>query len=139
VTSFDLSRSYFLKATKRLKVLDVLIQEEAYSDVIREAQEIVELALKGALRLLGVEPPKIHDVGPLLVENRDRFPKPVAQNTPELARISKLPRREHELSFYGDIDLIPKEEYTAEDGRRAARDARNVVVQIGTVFENSAP
>ena len=106
MTSFDLGRSYFLKATKRLKVLDVLIREEAYSDVIREAQEIVELALKGALRLLGVEPPKIHDVGPLLVENRDRFPEPVARNTPELARISKWLRREREFSFYGDIDLL---------------------------------
>jgi len=119
VTSFDLGRSYLLKATKRLKVLDVLIQEGAYSDVVREAQEIVELALKGALRLLGVEPPKIHDVGPLLVENRDRFPEPVAENTPELTRISKWLRREREPSFYGDIDLIPTEEYKAEDARRA--------------------
>ena len=63
MTNGTLAASYILKARKRLKALDVLFAEEAYSDVVREAQEIVELALKGALRAIGVEPPKIHDVG----------------------------------------------------------------------------
>jgi HEPN domain-containing protein len=30
--------------------------------VVREAQELVELALKGMLRAIGIEPPKLHDV-----------------------------------------------------------------------------
>ncbi len=72
MTSYNLGRSYLSKATKRLKILPVLLQEEAFSDVVREAQEIVELALKGALRLIGIEPPKIHDVGPLLLEYHGR-------------------------------------------------------------------
>ena len=45
-----LAQSYLLKAVKRLKVLTLLLDEEAYSDVVREAQELVELALKGVLR-----------------------------------------------------------------------------------------
>lgn len=40
-----LAQSYLIKATKRLKILGVLLSEEAYSHVIREAQEIVELGL----------------------------------------------------------------------------------------------
>jgi HEPN domain-containing protein len=40
--------------------------EDDYSDVVREAQEIVELALKGMLRQIGIEPPKWHDVGQLI-------------------------------------------------------------------------
>ncbi len=55
-----------IKALKRLKILDVLPQEEAYSDIVREAQEIVELALKGMLRHIVIEPPKWHDVGKIL-------------------------------------------------------------------------
>jgi HEPN domain-containing protein len=61
VTNRSLARSYVIKATKRLKSLEVLLQEEAYSDVIREAQEVVELCLEAMLRAVGVEPPKIHD------------------------------------------------------------------------------
>lgn len=56
MTNITLAQSYLEKATKRLKILPVLFDEEAYSDVIREAQEIVELALKGMLRAIGVEP-----------------------------------------------------------------------------------
>lgn len=43
MTNTTLAQSYLLKATKRLKVLELLQREEAYSDVVREAQELVEL------------------------------------------------------------------------------------------------
>lgn len=46
MTNMSLARSYLIKAEKRLKILEVLLKEEDYSDVVREAQEIVELALK---------------------------------------------------------------------------------------------
>lgn len=127
MTNKTLAQSYLLKATKRLKVLDVLFQEEAYSDVIREAQELVELALKGILRQIGIEPPKQHDVGSLLLEFNDRLPLEVAPNAEKLARISKWLRKEREFSFYGDIDFIPTEEYTEEDAKKALTDAAFVL------------
>jgi len=65
MTNVTLAESYLLKALKRLKILEVLRDEQAYSDVVREAQEIVELALKGVLRKVGVEPPRWHDVSDL--------------------------------------------------------------------------
>ncbi len=61
MTNQTLALSYFRKASDRLDVLDLLLKKEAYSDVIREAQECVELALKAMLRYVGVEPPKIHE------------------------------------------------------------------------------
>lgn len=62
----DLARSYLSKARVRLKALQLFYDEGAYSDVVREAQEAVEIALKGILWNIGVEPPKIHDVGRLV-------------------------------------------------------------------------
>ncbi len=59
MTQDELARSYFIKAMKRRRVLEVLLEEEAYSDVVREAQELVELALKGMLRQVGVDPPQV--------------------------------------------------------------------------------
>ncbi|MCG0278497.1 MAG: HEPN domain-containing protein [Thermanaeromonas sp.] len=109
MTSITLAQSYLVKATKRLKILPVLLEEEAYSDVVREAQEIVELALKGMLRAIGVEPPKQHDVGYLLVEFKNHFPKEVQAEVEKMARISKWLRKEREFAFYGDVDFIPTE------------------------------
>ena len=53
--------------------------EDVHSDVVREAQELVEWVLKGVLRAVGVEPPKFHDVGALLVEHQAKFLPPVRE------------------------------------------------------------
>ena len=131
MTNLSLAQSYVTKATVRMKALAVLRDEGAHSDVVREAQEIVELALKGTLRAIGVEPPKFHDVGGLLLEHAGKLPVAVAGRLPRAAEISKRLRRERELSFYGDIDFIPTEEYFDEDARRAFDEA-SWIVELAT-------
>jgi HEPN domain-containing protein len=128
VTNASLARSYLVKAQKRLKALAVLRDEGAHSDVVREAQELVELALKGVLRAVGIEPPKFHDVGGLLLEHAAKLPGHAGDRLPRAAEISKRLRRERELAFYGDIDFIPTEEYSAADAVRAYDEAAWVVV-----------
>ena len=86
MTSESLARSYLVKAQKRLKALAVLRDEDAHSDVVREAQELVELALKGVLRAIGVEPPKFHDVGGLLIEHRDKLASEARADVPPRPR-----------------------------------------------------
>ena len=127
MTNESLARAYLVKAEKRLKALAVLRDEGAHSDVVREAQELVELALKGMLRAVGVEPPKFHDVGGLLVEHRLKFAPSVREELARAAEISKRLRRERELALYGDIDFIPTEEYSAADGQRAYDEAASVL------------
>lgn len=122
-----LARSYMEKAFKRRRVLDVLLEEDAFSDVVREAQEMVELALKGMLRQVGIDPPKWHDVGPLLIDHAEHFPTVSSSDLQQLAAISKWLRKEREFAFYGDIDFIPTEEYTRTDADRAIHDALFVV------------
>jgi HEPN domain-containing protein len=131
VTNKGLAASYIVKARKRLKALEVLFAEEAYSDVVREAQEIVELALKAALRSVGIEPPKIHDVGRLVEEHAGRFPADVVAATPRLVEISAWLRKEREFAFYGDIDFIPTDRYSREQAERALQDAQFVVDVAG--------
>ena len=127
MTNGTLAHSYLTKARSRLKILDVLLADANYSDVVREAQEIVELALKGMLRQVGVEPPRIHDVGALLRQHRARFADAVAGRIDELAVASAWLRKEREFSFYGDIDFVPTEQYTRADADRAVADAVMVV------------
>lgn len=123
MTKSELARAYLEKASKRRRVLEVLMEENAWSDVVREAQELVELALKGMLREVGVDPPKWHDVGSILLEQARLFPEAIRLLLPELARISKWLRKERELAFCGDIDFIPTEEYAERDAERAIADA----------------
>ncbi|MDI6872543.1 MAG: HEPN domain-containing protein [Bacillota bacterium] len=111
-----------------------LVSPEDYSDVIREAQEIVELALKGMLRQVGIEPPKFHDVGPALLEFADRFEADVRPHLKEMAAISRKLRREREFAFYGDIDFIPTEAYSREDAETAIAEAQQVVALAAKVI-----
>jgi hypothetical protein len=79
--------------------------------VVREAQETVELALKGMLRAVGVEPPKFHDVGWLVLDHKDRFAEEVSRELTRAAEISKRLRKE----------------YTADDATLALSDAKWIV------------
>ena len=111
MTNESLARSYLIKAEKRLKALATLRDEDAHSDVVREAQELVELALKG------------RDVGGLLVEHGAKFVPAVRERLARAAEISRRLRRERELALYGDIDFIPTEQYSAVDAQRAYDEA----------------
>ena len=135
MTQDTLAQAYLKKAAVRVRILDALLAEEAYSDVVREAQEAVELALKGILRFLGVEPPKIHDVGSLILENTERLPSKVRSGAERMAEISNWLRKEREFSFYGDTDLVPTEQYGVEDANRA-KDAAAFVVEQATIVIN---
>jgi HEPN domain-containing protein len=127
VTNASLAQSYLIKARVRLTILPVLFDADAHSDVVREAQEIVELALKGMLRQAGVEPPHWHDVGGLVRQHADRFPAVGAEDIDRLARASAWLRKEREFAFYGDIDFLPTEQYDAATAERAIADARFTV------------
>ena len=134
MTSGSLAKSYLAKARVRLKALRVLRDEGGHSDVVREAQELVELALKGMLRAVGIEPPKFHDVGGLLLEHRPKFAGEVGEQLDRAADISRRLRRELELAFYGDIDFIPTEQYSAADAARAYDAAAWIVALAETTI-----
>ena len=138
MTNASLAQSYLIKARARLKTLPVLMEEHAWSDVIREAQEIVELALKAMLRHIGVEPPHWHDVGGLLVEHRSRFGD-ASGDVDRLAATSAWLRKEREFAFYGDIDLIPTDHYGEADATRARDEAAFVVTVAARVIAPGPP
>jgi HEPN domain-containing protein len=127
MTADELARSYFSRAAKPMLALRVLMDAEAFPDVVREAQEIVELALKGMLRGIGVDPPKWHDVGSILVAHGAKFPPALQVELSGLAEISPLLRRDREAAFYGDIDLIPERVLDRESAERAMSGAERAM------------
>jgi len=124
----DLSLDYVKRAEARLLALDVLFGAESWADVVRESQEVVELALKALLRTAGIDPPRIHDVGEVLLAERARIPAALDADLDRLADASRRLRRDRELAFYGAEDFTPSAFYKRADAD-AARAAARMVVQ----------
>jgi HEPN domain-containing protein len=123
----DLGADYVHRAGVRLRALDVLYDAESWADVVRESQEIVELALKGLLRVHGVEPPRVHDVSDVLRLERAQLSPAILPELDRLADISRRLRRDRELAYYGAEDLTPSGFYTRDDATAARADATFVV------------
>jgi HEPN domain-containing protein len=119
LTGEELSLAYLTKARLRMEMLRLLADREGWSDLVREAQELVELATKAMLRQVGIDPPRLHDVGPVLLAEMQRFPPPFHDRIPRLAGESQWLRAQRELAFYGDVEWIPTERYGPADGERA--------------------
>ena len=130
----ELAADHLKRASARLRALDVLFECGSWADVVRESQEVVELALKGLLRACGVEPPRIHDVADVLLAERDRLPAPVLPHLDRLASISRQLRRDRELAFYGAEDLTPSAFYRESDAVLARDGARDVVHTVQPVM-----
>jgi hypothetical protein len=124
----DLAADHVRRAIARLRALDVLFDAESWADVVRESQEVVELALKGLLREYGVDPPRIHDVADVLLAERSRLPAAIASEVESLAAASRSLRRDRELAFYGAEDLTPSDFYKKKDAVDA-RDAARLVIK----------
>jgi HEPN domain-containing protein len=129
VRNRELAFDYVHRAEVRLRALDVLFAERSWADVVRESQEVVELALKGLLRACGIEAPRIHDVSDILLAEKVRLPRPVHEHLPQLASISRELRRDRELAFYGAEDLTPSGFYSEEDAVKA-RDGARLTVSV---------
>ncbi|MEM4732576.1 MAG: HEPN domain-containing protein [Desulfurococcaceae archaeon] len=83
MNNVSMARSYLRQAEERIRHAKEALEGGNYPYVVRQCQESVELLLKAALRLVGVEVPKWHDVGPVLKKKRRGFPsgfKPRYQN-----------------------------------------------------------
>ena len=134
----ELALDHVWRAGVRLRAVKVLFEAESWADVVRESQEVVELALKGLLRACGVEAPRIHDVSDILLAERGRLPEPLRGEVEALALISRDLRRDRELAFYGAEDLTPSGFYKRQDAERAQEGAERVVRLVTPFVGGSA-
>lgn len=131
----SLAFDYIERARKRLSALAALYKEEAWADVVRESQEVVELALKSLIRFHNIEVPRIHDVSEVLDAEKGRFSLQVQKNIPKYMQISRSLRRDRELAFYGSEDLTPREFYKRADADEAKGSAEWIVKTLVPVIK----
>jgi HEPN domain-containing protein len=116
-----MGRLYVEEARGRLALVQVAIEKRLWAATVREAQECVELFLKGVLRLVAVEPTRTHDVAEVLRREVDRFPEWFRAAVDRLAAISTEMAGDRGPAFYGDEreERGPQELFEEVDARRA--------------------
>ena len=136
MTNREMAEAHLRQAQEILLEAQGLMGRGVWNLVVRRAQEAVELALKAALRAVGVEVPKIHDVGTMLEDYAARFPAAAHGDVGRLASISRRLTRERELSFYGDeaAGAVPQRLYTSEDAQQAIQEATFTVQWCGRLL-----
>lgn len=126
----SLALDYIQRAQIRIGAVEYLYSKKSWADVVRESQEIVELALKSVLRHSHIDVPRVHDVSNILLEEKAKIPTELHPHLEKIVGISRSLRRDRELSYYGSEDLTPSEFYQEKDAKEALASARFVVEKI---------
>ena len=129
-----LAEDYFKRARIRIKSAELAFSEESYPDVVRYSQECVELSLKAALRAVGVEYPKEHDMGRILRAVKERLPEWFRGEVKRLSEVSRDLADKRAPSLYGieSLNKAPSDIFDRNDAEKALSDARYA---LSTVFK----
>jgi len=124
-----LAEDYLRRAEVRHESAGVAMKSKDYPDVIRFSQEAVELSLKASLRAYGVEYPKEHDVGEVLLNVSERFPQWFRDEVGYMASVSADLASKRAAAMYG-LEISgkgPSELFGLEDATKALDDANRVL------------
>ncbi len=121
MTSSQMARRYIEEGRGRIDLVRLAFERRLWATVVREAQECVELFLKGALRLVAVEPARTHDAAELLRRESARFPAWFGAEVEHLAAISTEMAGDRGIAFYGDErqSIGPQDLFDQRDAERA--------------------
>ncbi|MEM4186250.1 MAG: HEPN domain-containing protein [Candidatus Caldarchaeum sp.] len=125
-----IAKAYIRQAGDRLDDAKRALERGNYPYTLRLSQECVELCLKAALKTIGVEYPKIHDVSDVLLEYRDRFPAWFAYEVEFLANASRSLAAKREVSFYGGEEAL-----LSPDDLVDRKDAEQAIEQASKTYE----
>ena len=116
-----LAKDYLERAKNRIIDATSALTRGAFPEVVTYSQECVELSLKAVLRVVGIEYPKVDDVGDILEASAERFPDWFKEHIPKLRRISMELAQKRGPSLYGieRIGKPPSEIFNEADAKDA--------------------
>ncbi|MFQ6086231.1 MAG: HEPN domain-containing protein [Candidatus Bathyarchaeia archaeon] len=126
---FDrLAEDYLRRARSRLIDAKSAFDRGDHPDAVLYCQECVEFSIKACLRLVGVEYPREHDVGGVLIDSADLLPEWLRGHVDKMAEISGELALLRGPSVYGEErrGIPPSELFTEADGKRALERAEVV-------------
>ena len=124
----EMAEAYLRQASFRLRYAGDALRAGNHPYALRLSQECVELSLKAALRLVGIEYPKVHDVSGVLMDHADRFPDWFRERLEFMAETSATLAAKREIAFYGGEKalLTPEEAISRGEAERALEAAEEI-------------
>lgn len=122
----ELGKRLITEAEKILRwELKTAVENKDWNLAVRRSQEVVELSLKGALKMLGIDFPKVHDVGMIFSNGAKEKGAPVSEDAlTRIQQASKWLAEARAPAFYVERT------YSKEDASRARRDALFILQAI---------
>jgi len=116
-----MAESYITTARDCLEQAHSSFERGNYPLPLRRSQECTELSVKAALRSIGLEYPREHDVSDALEMVKEKFPTWFSSELPKFAEISKALSKKRGPAMYGyEFELKPASEiFKREDAEEA--------------------
>jgi len=132
----DLAKDYLNGAKIRLETAENVINKKAYAYCVRQCQEAVELSLKAALRMVGIDYPKWHDISDILIKEKEKFPDIFQKNITKLTLISKTLIKYREPAMYGDEESskVPSSLFNLKIAQEALKNAKFCLENVENLF-----
>ncbi len=128
MTNHDSGENLLKDAEVYYEEMQRMFEKEKWNIVVRRAQEVVELSLKGILKIMGIDFPKVHNVAPLFVnllrEKGIELGKEVYER---ILSISLLLAKDRAPAFYGE------KVYSREEAEIAQKGAKEIVERINEI------
>jgi HEPN domain-containing protein len=134
MTNREFGRAYIKDARLILAEAEASLEQGHFHRTVRKCQESVEMALKGLLRMAGIEYPKAHRVGRVLLESA------VAQvvsgdRLRDIARIADELADAREEAFYGSESSSAADLFTRDDASDALLKGKTVEMFVRELME----
>lgn len=137
--SIDMALEYIERASRTLIEARNALNSGDYPLTVRRSQEAVELSLKAALRLLGIEYPREHDLRDVLreVAQTRELPHWFREELEFMGAVSSDLARKRGPAFYGDEIALkpPSSLFSLEDASKALIDAERVYENCRRLIE----
>jgi len=126
----EMAVGFLRQAERRQKSAKAALEESDFAYVVRQCQEGVELALKAVLIYAGIDFPKWHDVGPILIREKDSLKFWNDEVIQKFTSYSRQLSNDRARSMYGDEELL-----LAPENLFFRHDAEEALVNLGEVLE----
>ncbi|MFQ6040177.1 MAG: HEPN domain-containing protein [Candidatus Poribacteria bacterium] len=131
MNNYDVNEKLLNEAKEHYEEMQRAFKRNSWNRTIRRAQEVVELCLKGLLKAVGIEYPKVHDVSGVFA--RACIQKGIeidSKRLQEIKAISSDLAEKRAPAFYMEID------YTKQQAEEAMQSAEKVFAVANKLSED---
>lgn len=137
--STRMAKDYAERGRWVIKEAEEALGAANYAICVRRSQEALELSAKAALRRLGVEYPREHDVGEALEAVADRLPDELKQRLEEIKKLLTELARIRGPALYGyEAEGIPASEAFTRNYATHTLDRIRPIVNLLTRFASES-